>query len=123
MAKLWKAGCWLGALTGAWLTVPSVQAGCDYCPPEMRVGDILKPLCNCHGAHMQNLAPWYMYFPVQSACMEPSASAMYPTWPSSFPPPQPSPAWQHAMPTSGYAPGVQPVSIFRTSMPSYWFAR
>jgi hypothetical protein len=55
--------------------------------------------------------------------MEAFAGPVYPTWPSSFPPPQ-SALPQQMMPISEGSPGMyQPVGNFHTSAPSYWFAR
>jgi hypothetical protein len=122
MARYWKAGCWLSVLGLAWLTPGSARGFGDHFSPHGKIGARFCAWLEIQ--HVKNHAPWYTYFPSGAATMEGSAGPMYPTWPSSFPPPQSAPALQQMMPTSSGSPGIyQPVGNFNTSVPSYWFAR
>jgi hypothetical protein len=138
MALPRKACCWLGVLGLAWFT------------PGQAFGDhFLSRLCTWNEVRLTaKNTPWYLIFPGDPAITEAPQGAMYPTWPGSFPPPQP--AWaqqQMTLPTAtgmavnqgyqhspqgqpsawttgtGQRPVYQPVSNSSTSVPSYWFAR
>ncbi len=145
MTMSWKVGTWLGVLGLAWLTPTAAHAG-DLIPGlkiDAGVNAWFK-IYTPQKMAMKNLAPWYTYFPYDPAMMGPPPGNRYPTWPSPYPPPQPTTMTPQAAngqrplsapprspqgPVSGQvagawqAPPVQPVSYLHTPVPSYWFAR
>jgi hypothetical protein len=140
MARFWKTACWLGVFGLAWLAPQSAQAwgNCSIPPPCEWIRGIM--ICNktcCLPPYLQNLAPWYTYFPADTTVMGPPPGSMYPTWPSYPLSPQPGPALGQTMSYPTYpqgqpqgqtvgnwqAPVYQPVGYPGTSVPSYWFAR
>jgi hypothetical protein len=110
--------------------------------PQMKVDFTFKVDIQCQDPYMQNLAPWWTYFPhdPQLIAMG-SRPSHYPTWPQPFPPegsqggapmsrPQqmrpPGPVVQQRpfAPTAQSPPAwVRPVSYSSAQPPSYWYAR
>src|SRR5689334_4207340 len=100
MAKLRKASCWLGVFGLACLVPQSVQAwgNCDIPPPREWIPGLM--ICNktCYlPPYLQNLAPWYTYFPADVATMGPPSGSPFPTWQSNPLPPQSGPALGQTM--------------------------
>jgi hypothetical protein len=143
MANSWKARCWLGVVGLAWLFPQPAQAWgiCDMPPPREWIPGLV--ICNktCYlPPYMQNLAPWYTYFPADETVMGAPPGATYPTWQSNPLPPQSRPAqtmgypaYPQGLPSQGLPEGqtvgnwqppiYQPVGYPGASVPSYWFAR
>jgi len=145
MTQFWKAKLGLG-LFGLILIFPLNAQANDWCPGKVSMNVALDFWIRVYSKSemgMQNLDPWYTYFPGGGGMMESPHCNAYPTWPSSFPPPQSQPA-QNKTPAFGYnrgypgnppgqatgqtagngqAPVFQPASYYPTSVPSYWFAR
>ena|SRR5271165_3996003 len=134
------------SLFGLVLFTSSPASANDWYPGEVKMNialDFWIKVYNRSEIAMRGMGPWYTYFPGDDGLMVPPQCNTFPTWPSSFPPPQPQPAKNKVpvmgsipnypanpagLPTgqmvgSGRAPVYQPASYYPTSVPSYWFAR
>jgi hypothetical protein len=146
MSLPWKAGCWLGLIGLACISSPTRALG-DNCPLKIDVG--VKAWFHVDSTYqqmLQNVAPWYTYFPYDPAVMGAPLGNTYPTWPSSSPPPPNLPAPRPAAASTGasptYLPALTPdrqsptsqrtgpgpvqavpVSFGTSPVPSYWFPR
>jgi hypothetical protein len=140
MALSWKAGWPLAVLVWAFSSPHAARAG-DNLPLKIDAGfNAWFKIYTPQKMYLNNLAPWYTYFPADPAMTAPPRGTAYPTWPSPFPPPRLAPPQPRLMtpPDRGQAPpaprpgqtavfrqpeAVQPVGYFCTTPPSYWFVR
>jgi hypothetical protein len=121
----------LAALAVLPLAAPSARAQCcngafsfsGFCVPGVLIrAQTFSPCCNygngfspCGGAYgggggMQQLGPWYLYWPLEAHFQTPAPTG-YPYWPSPMALPPGSPG--------GPPPGLQPVGYQQG--PYYWY--
>lgn len=111
--------------------------------PQLKVDCTFKVDVKLQDPYLQNLAPWWTYFPQDPHLMAAgSRPSVYPSWPQPFPPETPKDGSSMSRPQGQRPPGpmvdrrtpfsptaqaypswVQPAGYYSTQAPSYWYGR